>query len=70
MTLQLEEAIGRLARQDALMVLEAVNGTLEALRRDAHEIGGSAEVEAVVSRIETYLGHLEEQRRRLNGARA
>lgn len=68
MTLQLEEAIGGLDRADAIRVLEAVNGTLVALRRDAEEIGRTREIEELVERIDTYLGHLDRQRGELTGS--
>lgn len=67
MTIQLEETIERLDRRDALQVLEAVNGTLEALRQDANEIGATPEMVRMISRIETYMDHLQRQKKQLDG---
>lgn len=68
MTIQLEETIERLERKDALRVLDAVSGTLDALRRDAENLGHTPEMKQMVSRIEAYMGHLDHQRQRLNGS--
>lgn len=65
MTILLEETIETLNRKEALRVLDAVNGTLEALRQDAEDLGHTSEMTQMVSRIEAYMGHLRRQRQRL-----
>jgi hypothetical protein len=62
MTRILEETIDSLRSADALRVLDAVDGTLNALRKDAMEIGETAEIKEVVRRIDAYRGHLQQQR--------
>ncbi len=62
MTRQLEDTIDALERNDALRVLDAVDGTLDALRRDALSLGETREIKELVRRIDAYKGHLERQR--------
>jgi len=62
MTRQLEETIDALETNDALRVLDAVDGTLDALRRDALNLGETPEIKELVRRIDAYKGHLERQR--------
>jgi hypothetical protein len=66
MTRILEETIDSLRPEDAVRVLDAVNGTLDALRGDALEIGDTPEVREILRRIDAYKGHLERQRSILN----
>ena len=62
MTRQLEDTIDALETNDALRVLDAVDGTLDALRRDALSLGETPEIKELVRRIDAYKGHLERQR--------
>jgi hypothetical protein len=62
MTRQLEDTIDSLAPADAIRVLDAVDGTLDALRQDAVSLGGTPEIEELVRRIDAYKGHLGRQR--------
>ena len=62
MTRQLEETIGTLGTNDALRVLDAVDGTLDALRQDAIGLGETPEIRELVRRIDAYKGHLGRQR--------
>ncbi len=62
MTRQLEETIDALEPTDAIRVLDAVDGTLDALRRDALILGETPEIKELVRRIDVYKGHLERQR--------
>jgi len=43
-------------------VLDAVDGTLEALRVDALVLGNTPEIQELVRRIDAYKSHLERQR--------
>jgi len=70
MTRQLEETIDSLAPTDALRVLDAVDGTLDALRADALDLGDTPEIRELVDRIDVYKGHLGKQRAVLTAARA
>ncbi|HTD80982.1 MAG TPA: hypothetical protein VK723_02400 [Thermoplasmata archaeon] len=62
MTRQLEDTISTLGTNDALRVLDAVDGTLDALRRDALGLGETPEIRELVRRIDAYKGHLGRQR--------
>ena len=62
MTRQLEETIDSLNPTVALRVLDAVDGTLEALRTDALVLGNTPEIQELVRRIDAYKSHLERQR--------
>lgn len=62
MTRILEETIDSLQPTDAIRVLDAVDGTLEALRKDALEIGDTPEIREILHRIDVYKGHLQRQR--------
>ncbi len=62
MTRQLEDTIDSLEPNAALRVLEAVDGTLDALRQDALGLGDTPEIRELVRRIDTYKGHLDRQR--------
>jgi len=62
MTRILEETIDSLRPVDAVRVLDAVDGTLDALRQDALEIGDTPEVRQILRRIDAYKGHLHQQR--------
>ena len=62
MTRQLEETIDTLGTNDALRVLDAVDGTLDALRQDALSLGETKEITELVRRIDAYKGHLGRQR--------
>ncbi|OGS50471.1 MAG: hypothetical protein A3K65_05890 [Euryarchaeota archaeon RBG_16_68_12] len=62
MTRQLEDTIGSLDPNAALRVLDAVDGTLDALRQDALGLGETPEIRELVRRIDTYKGHLDRQR--------
>ena len=70
MTRQLEETIDSLDPIAALRVLDAVDGTLDALRTDALHIGMTPEIQELIRRIDTYKGHLERQRSELLHATA
>ena len=69
MTRQLEETIDSLAPTDALRVLDAVDGTLDALRADALDLGDTPEIRELVGRIDVYKGHLGKQRATLTTQR-
>jgi len=62
MTRQLEDTIDSLETNDALRVLDAVDGTLDALRNDALSLGETPEIKELVRRIDSYKGHLDRQR--------
>ncbi|TLZ70050.1 MAG: hypothetical protein E6K10_08885 [Methanobacteriota archaeon] len=62
MTRQLEDTIDSLRPNDALRVLDAVEGTLDALRQDALNLGETPEIRELVRRIDAYKGHLSRQR--------
>jgi len=62
MTRALEETISSLRPNDALRVLDAVDGTLDALRQDALDLGQTPEIRELVQRIDAYKGHLSRQR--------
>ncbi len=62
MTRQLEDTIDSLGTNDALRVLDAVDGTLDALRQDALSLGETPEIKELVRRIDAYKGHLDRQR--------
>lgn len=62
MTKILEDTIDSLRPADAVRVLDAVDGTLDALRQDALEIGDTPEVRQILQRIDAYKGHLKQQR--------
>jgi hypothetical protein len=62
MTRILEETIDSLRPADAVRVLDAVDGTLDALRQDALEIGDTPEVQQILRRIDAYKSHLQRQR--------
>ncbi len=62
MTRILEETIDQLRPADAVRVLDAVDGTLDALRQDAVGIGDTPEIREVLRRIDAYKGHLQRQR--------
>jgi hypothetical protein len=62
MTRQLEDTIDTLETNDALRVLDAVDGTLDALRHDALSLGETPEIKELVRRIDAYKGHLDRQR--------
>jgi len=62
MTRILEETIDSLQPTDAIRVLDAVNGTLDALRKDALQIGDTPEIREILLRIDVYKGHLQRQR--------
>lgn len=62
MTRQLEQTIDTLGTNDALRVLDAVDGTLDALRQDALSLGETKEIKELVRRIDAYKGHLGRQR--------
>ncbi|OGS50866.1 MAG: hypothetical protein A3K65_04040 [Euryarchaeota archaeon RBG_16_68_12] len=68
MTRQLEDTIDTLEPNATLRVLDAVDGTLDALRRDALGLGETPEIRELVRRIDAYKGHLERQRPSLLGA--
>jgi hypothetical protein len=51
-------------------VLDAVDGTLDALRNDAVGLGDTPEIREVVRRIDAYKGHLNQQRSLLLSAEA
>jgi hypothetical protein len=70
MTRGLEQTIDSLNRGDALRVLDAVDGTLDALRNDAVGLGDTPEIRAIVRRIDAYKGHLDQQRSVLLSAAA
>jgi len=67
MTRILEETIDSLRLADAVRVLDAVDGTLDALRQDALETGDTPEVRQILRRIDAYKGHLQRQRSVLDG---
>lgn len=69
MTRILEETIDSLRPADAVRVLDAVDGTLDALRQDALEIGDTPEVREILQRIDAYKGHLQRQRSVLSTTR-
>src|SRR5207245_8818903 len=52
---------------DAVRVLDAVDGTLDALRQYALETGDTPEVRQILRRIDAYKGHLQRQRSVLDG---
>ena len=52
----------RLAPTDAVRVLDAVDGTLDARRNDALEIDDTPEIREIIQRIDIYKGHLPRQR--------
>ena len=54
MTRQLEDTIDSLRPNDALRVLDAVEGTLDALRQDALNLGETPEIRELVRRIDAY----------------
>ncbi len=62
MTRQLEDTIDSLKPDDAIRVLDAVDGTLDALRQDAISLGETPEIRELVRRIDAYKGHLDRQR--------
>jgi len=62
MTRQLEQTIDSLEPNAALRVLDAVDGTLDALRQDALGLGETPEIRELVRRIDAYKGHLDRQR--------
>ena len=62
MTRQLEDTIDSLEPNAALRVLDAVDGTLDALRQDALSLGETPEIRELVRRIDAYKGHLGRQR--------
>jgi len=62
MTRQLEETIDSLDQAAALRVLDAVDGTLDALRNDALGLGDTPEIQELLRRIDAYKGHLARQR--------
>lgn len=62
MTRILEETIDSLQPTDAIRVLDAVDGTLDALRKDALQIGDTPEIREILNRIDIYKGHLQRQR--------
>lgn len=62
MTRILEETIDSLKPTDAIRVLDAVDGTLDALRKDALQIGDTPEIREILNRIDVYKGHLQRQR--------
>lgn len=62
MTRQLEETIDSLEPNAAIRVLDAVDGTLDALRNDALGLGETPEIRELVRRIDAYKGHLSRQR--------
>lgn len=62
MTRILEETIDSLQPTDAIRVLDAVDGTLDALRKDALQIGDTPEIREILNRIDVYKGHLQRQR--------
>ncbi len=62
MTQQLEQTIDSLEPNAALRVLDAVDGTLDALRQDALGLGETPEIRELVRRIDAYKGHLDRQR--------
>lgn len=68
MTRILEETIDSLRPADAVRVLDAVDGTLDALRHDALEIGDTPEIQQILQRIDAYKGHLQHQRSVLDAA--
>ena len=70
MTRGLEQTIDTLNRGDALRVLDAIDGTLDALRNDAIGLGDTPEIRAIVRRIDAYKGHLDQQRSVLLSAEA
>ncbi|HEX9341472.1 MAG TPA: hypothetical protein VF992_09970 [Thermoplasmata archaeon] len=69
MTRVLEETIDLLRPADAVRVLDAVDGTLDALRQDAVGIGDTPEIREVLRRIDAYKGHLQRQRTLLSTTR-
>ena len=58
MTQQLEEVVRAIDRKTGARVLEAVDGTLVALRKDAIALGGSPELNEMVRRIDAYRAHV------------
>lgn len=62
MTRILEDTIDSLRPTDAIRVLDAVDGTLDALRKDAIAIGDTPEIQELLRRIDSYKGHLQRQR--------
>ncbi len=70
MTRQLEETIDTLDPNAAIRVLDAVDGTLDALRHDALGLGDTPEIRELILRIDAYKGHLARQRSELLGVTA
>jgi len=58
MTQQLEDVVRTIDPETGVRVLEAVDGTLVALRRDAAGIGATPELAEMVQRIDAYRAHL------------
>ena len=58
MTQQLEDVVRSIDPDTGARVLEAVDGTLVALRRDATSLGATPEIAEMVRRIDTYRGHV------------
>ena len=58
MTQQLEDVVRAIDPETGARVLEAVDSTLVALRRDATAIGATPELAEMVRRIDAYRGHV------------
>ena len=58
MTQQLEDVVRAIDPETGARVLEAVDGTLLALRRDATSLGTTREITEMVRRIDAYRTHV------------
>lgn len=59
MTQQLEDVVRSIDPDTGARVLEAVDGTLVALRNDATSLGATPEIDEMVRRIDAYRSHVQ-----------
>ncbi len=58
MTQQLEDVVRSIDPDTGTRVLEAVDGTLVALRKDATSLGATREILEMIRRIDAYRAHV------------